>query len=96
MVFLHRMVFCIWAHATPGSVSCGMLWRTVLFLRGVPMRHHVFTVAILLAALGFYAAGMSGGGMVLLLLGGGLELWFWVRAMRSLKPSSSISPTGKV
>ena len=96
MVFLPRMVFCIGAHATPGPGSCGMLWSTGLFLRGVPMRHHVFTVAILLAALGFYAAGMSGGGMALLLLGGGLELWFWVRAMRSLKSSSSISPDGKV
>ncbi len=60
------------------------------------MRHHLFTVALLLAALGFYAAGMSGGGMVLLLLGGGLELWFWVRAMRSCKRSPSISADGKV
>ena len=73
-----------------------MLLSKVVFLRGVPMRHHVFTVALLLAALGFYAAGMSGGGMALLLLGGGLELWFWVRAMRLLKRSPSICRAGKV
>jgi hypothetical protein len=60
------------------------------------MRHHGFTAAILLAALGFYSAGMAGGGVLLLLFGGGLELWFWVRAMRSFKRSSSISPDGKV
>ena len=96
MVFLPRMVICIGAHATPGPGSCGMLCSKVVSLRGVSMRHHVFTVALLLAALGFYAAGMSGGGMALLFAGGGLELWFWVRAMRSIKPSSSISRAGKV
>lgn len=60
------------------------------------MRHPVFTAAILIAALGCYSVGLAKGGIVLLLLGGGLELWFWARALRSLKRPPSPAPHGKV
>ena len=52
------------------------------------MRYHIATLAVLLSALALYAAGMSGGGSLLLALGAALELWFWVRALRG-KPHAS-------
>jgi hypothetical protein len=56
------------------------------------MRYHLFTVAILLAALALYAVGVGGGGSVLLAVGAALELWFWVRALRGGKPVASPAP----
>ncbi len=43
------------------------------------MKHHLFTAAILIAALVLYSIGLVSG--ALLLFGGGaaLELWFWAR-----------------
>ncbi len=58
------------------------------------MRYHLLTVAVLLAALGLYAAGLSGGGAALMVLGAALELWFWVRALRG-KPGATPAPQAK-
>ena len=60
------------------------------------MRHHFFTAAILIAALACYSVGLAGGGFFLLFLGGGLELWFWMRAMRSPKRLPGINPSVKI
>lgn len=46
------------------------------------MSYHWVTAAIILAALGCYALGFALGGTVLLVVGGVLELWFWVRLLR--------------
>lgn len=43
------------------------------------MRYHLITVAILLAALAFYGLGFSRLGLAGVVVGGALELWFWVR-----------------
>jgi purine-cytosine permease-like protein len=42
----------------------------------------LFTLLILLAAMASYLAGAQGASLALLLLGGVLEGWFWVRAWR--------------
>ena len=47
------------------------------------MKYHVLTVAVLLASLALYAVGMQAGGLLLMLLGAVLELWFWVRVLRA-------------
>lgn len=49
---------------------------------GGPMKYHLLTAAILLAALGLYALGMTSGGLVAFLMGAALELWFWVRVIK--------------
>jgi hypothetical protein len=43
------------------------------------MKHHLFTAAILIAALVLYGAGMTSGASVLFAAGAACELWFWVR-----------------
>jgi len=43
------------------------------------MKHHLTTLAILLAALVFYGLGFSSLGLVSVVAGGAFELWFWVR-----------------
>lgn len=43
------------------------------------MKHPAITWALLLGALACYAAGLDGGGLALLCLGGALELAFWAR-----------------
>jgi hypothetical protein len=43
------------------------------------MKHHLITVAILLAALAFYGRGMAQLGSAGIVIGGAFELWFWVR-----------------
>ena len=43
------------------------------------MKHHLTTLAILLAALVFYGLGFSRLGIAAVVAGGVLELWFWVR-----------------
>lgn len=59
------------------------------------MKYRLLTVAILLAALALYGVGMSGGGAVMLLVGAGLELWFWVRALSGSKRVASTAPQAK-
>jgi hypothetical protein len=42
----------------------------------------LLTVLVLLAAMASYLAGAQGASVALLVLGGVLETWFWVRAWR--------------
>jgi hypothetical protein len=37
---------------------------------------------ILILALGFYAIGFANGVLGVVIVGGALEMWFWVRALR--------------
>jgi hypothetical protein len=46
------------------------------------LKYHFATVAILACAIFLYALGSNGGGSILLLCGGAMELWFWIRALR--------------
>jgi hypothetical protein len=46
------------------------------------MKYHLPSAAILIMAIAMYGAGSMAGGSVLLLAGGGLELWFWARVLR--------------
>jgi hypothetical protein len=46
------------------------------------MKYHLLSVAILIVAMGMYSAGSMAGASLLLLGGGGLELWFWARVLR--------------
>jgi hypothetical protein len=63
---------------------------------GVPMKHHLLTVALLLAAFMLYVMGLNGGGSLLLLVGAALELWFWVRAVQGRRlATSSVAPSAK-
>ena len=50
------------------------------------MKYHLFTASLLAAAVLLYGAGAGGGGSLVLAIGGALELWFWVRALRG-KPT---------
>ena len=43
------------------------------------MKHHMATLAILLAALMFYGLGFSSLGLAAVVAGGAFELWFWAR-----------------
>lgn len=47
------------------------------------MQRIVLTITILLAALAFYGFGMEKSSGLLLACGAGLEMWFWVRALRT-------------
>lgn len=47
------------------------------------MKYHALTLLIFLAALLVYAAGFAGPFVVLLLVGGALEVWFWARVLRA-------------
>lgn len=54
------------------------------------MKHHLFTVAILVAALALYSFGLVSGALVLFAVGGVCELWFWARILgRNKRPGSS-------
>jgi hypothetical protein len=46
------------------------------------MNRHLLTVLILALALGFYAIGFTNGALGAVFVGGALEMWFWVRALR--------------
>ena len=50
------------------------------------MKHHLITVAILLAALMCYGLGYSRLGLAAVVAGGALELWFWVRLFSRRPP----------
>jgi membrane protein implicated in regulation of membrane protease activity len=58
------------------------------------MKRHLFTVAILVAALALYSIGLVSGAMLLFAAGAACELWFWVRALGRRKgPGSSSTRT---
>lgn len=44
------------------------------------MKRHVLTLLILAAAVGAYVVGFKASAGAFLVLGGILELWFWLRA----------------
>ena len=46
------------------------------------MERHALTVGILIVALCFYAFGLESGAVGAFIVGGALEMWFWVRALR--------------
>ena len=46
------------------------------------MERHALTVLILIVALGFYAVGLESGAIGAFVVGGALEMWFWVRTLR--------------
>jgi hypothetical protein len=46
------------------------------------MNRHLLTVLILALALGCYAIGFANGALGAVIVGGTLEMWFWVRALR--------------
>ena len=58
------------------------------------MKHRLLTLFILVGAVALYALGMSQGASALLFIGGGLELWFWVRVMRKARSSASSRARG--
>lgn len=43
------------------------------------MKHHLFTAAILIAALALYGVGLVGGALLFFAGGAALELCFWAR-----------------
>jgi hypothetical protein len=45
------------------------------------MKRHLVTLVLLLVAVVFYLAGLSGAGVVAILAGVGFEAWFWVRVL---------------
>jgi hypothetical protein len=49
---------------------------------GDPMPHHVVTALVLLAALTCYFVGFSVRAVAFVVMGGALELWFWLRLFR--------------
>ena len=53
------------------------------------MKYHLLTAALLMLALALYAIGATAGSTFVLLLGGTLELVFWVRLLRRPRHSSS-------
>jgi hypothetical protein len=55
-------------------------------LLGAAMNRHIVTVAILIAAFALYGVGSTSGATILLLMGGGFELWFWTRVLRLGQP----------
>ena len=52
------------------------------------MNRHLLTVLILILALVFYAFGLANGALGTVIVGGALEMWFWVRALR--KPALKV------
>jgi hypothetical protein len=55
------------------------------------MKHHAITALILLVAIAFYTAGLSGAGAVTFVAGIGLEAWFWVRVLVKRSPTKTDS-----
>ncbi len=51
--------------------------------KALKMKYHLISAAILVAALGLYALGLGRGTLALLIAGGALELWFWIRVIRT-------------
>lgn len=61
------------------------------------MTRHVVTACILLAALGCYAVGFDGSALSMVVLGATLELWFWVRTLRTTRfPRFGLPPEDRM
>lgn len=45
------------------------------------MKHHLFTAAILIAAIVLYSIGLVSGALLLFAGGAVLEFWFWARIL---------------
>jgi hypothetical protein len=54
------------------------------------MKRHLLTLLILILALGFYAIGSETSAVGALVIGGILEIWFWVRTLRGAPPENSV------
>lgn len=52
------------------------------------MKHHLITVATVLAALVLYGLGMTSLGVAGIVIGGAFEFWFWVRLISGRKPGN--------
>ncbi|GGA04047.1 hypothetical protein [Dyella caseinilytica] len=59
------------------------------------MKHYLLTATILIAALVFYAAGMTGYGAALFMAGIACECWFWMRILRRHGKTPSPMQTAK-
>jgi hypothetical protein len=55
------------------------------------MRHQLFTITLLIAALVLYGAGMTAGGSALFAAGAACELWFWARILRRRSSAKSFT-----
>jgi len=62
-------------HADPRETPPNVAWRSFV-------KYHLFTAALLLAALVLYSVGLRSGGMVVFVVGAACELWFWLRVIR--------------
>ena len=51
------------------------------------MKYHLISALLLVAAVTLESLGVFGGGAVLLAVGIGCEIWFWVRVVRSRRSS---------
>jgi len=55
------------------------------------MKRHLLTVLILVAAVCSSVVGLKNSAFMFIVLGGALELWFWVRALRSSDKQQPVS-----
>ena len=58
----------------------------------MPMKHHLITLALLVAAVICYAASWNTGAIALFAIGGVFELAFWLRLIRSSKSPAGNPP----
>jgi len=59
--------------------------------RGSIMKRHLLTVLILVAAVCSSVVGFKNSAFMFIVLGGAMELWFWVRALRSSDKQQPVS-----
>jgi len=55
------------------------------------MKHQLFTITLLIAALALYSAGMTAGGWALFAAGAACELWFWARILQRRSSTKSLA-----
>lgn len=55
------------------------------------MKHQLFTITLLIAALVLYSVGMTAGGWTLFAAGAACELWFWTRILRRRSSTKSLA-----
>ena len=55
------------------------------------MKYHLITAVLLLIAVVFYVAGLSGAGAVAFLAGVAFEAWFWARLVIKRSPAKTHS-----
>ncbi len=54
------------------------------------MKRHLLTLLILIAAIASYLVGFESSAFVFIVLGGALELWFWIRALGHRDKTNSV------